>query len=157
MRGGVPPGESMPEWASRLMALRRTVSADPPGADRATRCSEARAAGTSLVGDVTNTLAAYDVLVDSDLGAAVFREVLGFSARDPGQVVADAQAQLDALMPMAWLRPSVVPHAPYSVSPALFHAVAAVAGARADQRPSRRVGARRSGSCAKAPAHGAIC
>ena len=130
MRARVPPGESMPEWAARLMALRRTLSADaaePIGE----AVHSARAAGTSLVGDVTNTLAAYDVLVASDLGAAVFREVLGFSARDPEQVVADAQAQLNALMPMARLRPSVVPHAPYSVSPALFHAVAAVAGARA--------------------------
>ena len=34
-------------------------------------------------------------------------------------------------MPLAWLRPSVVPHAPYSVSPALFRAIAAAAGARA--------------------------
>ena len=80
---------------------------------------------------MTNTLAAYDVLVDSELGAAVFRELLGFSTPDPEQVVANALAQLDALMPVAWLRPSVVPHAPYSVSPALFRAIAAVAGARA--------------------------
>jgi cytosine/adenosine deaminase-related metal-dependent hydrolase len=130
MRARVPPGGSMPEWASRLMALRRTVSAEPPEPiDDAVR--EVRAAGTSLVGDVTNTLAAYDVLVDSELGAAVFRELLGFSTPDPEQVVANTQAQLDALMPVAWLRPSVVPHAPYSVSPALFRAIAAVAGARA--------------------------
>src|SRR5690349_15573092 len=30
MRGQVPPGTSMPQWASRLMALRRTVSSEPP-------------------------------------------------------------------------------------------------------------------------------
>ena len=130
MRARVPPGGSMPEWASRLMALRRTVSAEPPEPiEDAVR--EVRAAGTSLVGDVTNTLAAYDILVDSELGAAVFRELLGFSTPDPEQVVTNTLAQLDALMPVAWLRPSVVPHAPYSVSPALFRAIAAVAGARA--------------------------
>jgi aminodeoxyfutalosine deaminase len=130
MRARVPPGESMPEWVSRLMALRRTVSAEPP--EPITEAvHDVRAAGTSLVGDVTNTLAAYDVLADSDLGGAVFRELLGFSAANPEQVVADAQAQLDALMPIGWLRPSVVPHAPYSVSPALFQAIAAAAGARA--------------------------
>ncbi|MEN3339746.1 MAG: aminodeoxyfutalosine deaminase [Acidobacteriota bacterium] len=130
MRGRVPPGGSMPEWASRLMALRRSVSAEPrePIVDAV---REVRAAGTALVGDVTNTLAAYDVLADSELGGAVFRELLGFSADNPQQVVADASAQLDALMPIAWLRPSLVPHAPYSVSPALFRAIAAVAGARA--------------------------
>jgi cytosine/adenosine deaminase-related metal-dependent hydrolase len=129
MRDLLPPGGSMPEWASRLIALRRTVDRDPaePISDAA---REARAAGTSLVGDVTNTLAVYDALADSDLGGAVFREVLGFSASNPAQLVADAQAELEMLMPLQWLRPSVVPHAPYSVSPALFRAIAAAAGAR---------------------------
>src|SRR3990170_3213706 len=129
MRDRVPPGGSMPEWASRLLALRRTVERDPsePMADAV---REARAAGTSLVGDVTNTLAIYDALSDSDLGGAVFREVLGFSASNPAQLVADAQAELETLMPLQWLRLSVVPHAPYSVSPALFRAIAAAAGAR---------------------------
>lgn len=129
MRGRVPPGGSMPEWASRLIALRRTTSPDPsePIADAV---REVRAAGTSLVGDVTNTLAAYDLLADSELGGVVFREVLGFGALNPEQIVADAEAEIDALMPLEWLRPTVVPHAPYSVSPALFRAIAAAAGAR---------------------------
>jgi cytosine/adenosine deaminase-related metal-dependent hydrolase len=128
MRDRVPPGGSMPDWASRLVALRRTLDSDPsePMSDAV---REARAAGTSLVGDVTNTLAVYEALADSDLGGAVFREVLGFSASNPAQLVADAQAELETLMPIQWLRPSVVPHAPYSVSPALFRAIAAAAGA----------------------------
>jgi cytosine/adenosine deaminase-related metal-dependent hydrolase len=129
MRGRLPTGGSMPEWASRLIALRRTVDRDPfePMSDAV---REARAAGTSLVGDVTNTLAIYEALADSDLGGAVFREVLGFGASNPVQLVADAQAELETLMPLQWLRPSVVPHAPYSVSPALFRAIAAAAGPR---------------------------
>jgi cytosine/adenosine deaminase-related metal-dependent hydrolase len=129
MRDRLPPGGSMPEWASRLIALRRTVDRDPlePMSDAV---REARAAGTSLVGDVTNTLAVYEALADSDLGGAVFREVLGFSASNPAQLVADAQSELETLMPLQWLRASVVPHAPYSVSPALFRAIAAAAGAR---------------------------
>jgi cytosine/adenosine deaminase-related metal-dependent hydrolase len=130
MRGRVPPGGSMPEWASRLMALRRSVSAEPTE-PIVEAVRDVRASGTALVGDVTNTLAAYDVLADSELGGAIFRELLGFRAENPEQSVADASAQVDALMPIAWLRPSIVPHAPYSVSPALFRAIAAVAGARA--------------------------
>lgn len=129
MRDRVPPGRSMPEWASRLMALRRTVSQEPLE-PIAAAVHEVRAAGTSLVGDVTNTLAAYDLLADSALSGTLFRELLGFNTQNPAQVVADAEAQLDALMPLEWLRPSVVPHAPYSVSPALFRAIAAAAGAR---------------------------
>jgi aminodeoxyfutalosine deaminase len=129
MRDRVPPGGSMPEWASRLMALRRTVSREP-SEPIAAAVREVRAAGTSLVGDVTNTLAAHDLLADSGLSATIFRELLGFNTQNPAQVVADAEAQLESLMPLASLRPSVVPHAPYSVSPALFRAIAAAAGAR---------------------------
>ncbi len=129
MHNQVPPSASMPAWAARLMLLRRTVVSEPPAPILDAVC-EVRRAGTSLVGDVTNTLAAYDALADSDLGAAVFREVLGFNAADPGQIVAAAQTQLDGLLPIAWLRPSIVPHAPYSVSAALFEAIARTAGGK---------------------------
>ena len=104
------------------MAIRRVRSA--------TRSVEARAAGTSLVGDVTNTLAAYDLLADSELGGAVFREVIGFTAEDPEGIIAGAQAELDALRPLPSLRPSIVPHAPYSVAPGLLRAIARAAGDR---------------------------
>ncbi len=130
MRDRVAPGASMPEWAARLMALRRTVSHEPPQ-PIADAVREVRAAGTSLVGDVTNTLAAYDLLADSEMGGAIFRELLGFNVPDPAQIVSDTAAQLAALTPLAWLRPSIVPHAPYSVSPALLRAIAGVAGAGA--------------------------
>ncbi len=127
MHNQVPPSGSMPAWVARLMSLRRTVSSEPP-APILDAVRDVRAAGTSLVGDVTNTLAAYDVLADSDLGAAIFRELLGFNVPNPHQTVAAARAQLEALVPIAWLRPSIVPHAPYSVSPALFEAIARAAG-----------------------------
>jgi aminodeoxyfutalosine deaminase len=127
MQHQVPPSDSMPAWAGRLIALRRTVSSEPPG-PICDAVRDVRAAGTSLVGDVTNTLAVYDVLADSNLSAAIFRELLGFNAADPDGVVAAAQAQIDELVRFAWLRPSVVPHAPYSVSPALFAAIARAAG-----------------------------
>jgi len=122
MRGRVPPNASMPAWAASLMALRRTVSPEPaePIADA---IREARRAGTSLVGDVTNTFATYEPLLDSELSAALFRELLGFSAADPDAVVRVAQDQIAALTPVAWLRPSLAPHAPYSVSPALMRAI----------------------------------
>jgi cytosine/adenosine deaminase-related metal-dependent hydrolase len=124
MRGQVPPGGSMPAWAARLMARRRTVGEDPVG-PIADAVLDAHAAGTAVVGDVTNTLASYELLADSQLAAAIFRELLGFNAADPAQVVAGARAQIDALTPLRWLRPSIVPHAPYSVSPDLFRAIAA--------------------------------
>ncbi len=129
MRNQVAPSSSMAAWASDLMALRRRSTGDPPG-PIVDAVRDLRAAGTSLVGDVTNTLSAYDVLADSALGGAIFRELLGFDVPDPEAVVAGAQAQLDALMPLARLRASIVPHAPYSVSAALFRAIERASGDR---------------------------
>jgi aminodeoxyfutalosine deaminase len=129
MRGQVAPSHSMPAWAASLMALRRTVSHEPsePIADA---IREARRTGTCLVGDVTNTFATYEPLLDSDLSAALFRELLGFAAPDPDALVRAAQDQIAALTPVAWLRPSIVPHAPYSVSPALMQSIARWNGER---------------------------
>jgi cytosine/adenosine deaminase-related metal-dependent hydrolase len=124
MRGRVPPNASMAAWAASLMALRRTVSHEPPE-PIVDAIGEARRTGTALVGDVTNTFATYEPLIESELSAALFRELLGFAAPDPDAVVAAAQAQIAELMPIAWLRPSLAPHAPYSVSPALLRAIAA--------------------------------
>lgn len=122
MRGQVARGDSMPAWAASLMALRRSVSHEPPE-PIVDAIGEARASGTCLVGDVTNTFATYEPLMDSDLSAALFRELLGFSAADPEGVIAAVAGQIADLTPIAWLRPSIAPHAPYSVSPALLQAI----------------------------------
>ncbi|MBA2258187.1 MAG: amidohydrolase family protein [Acidobacteria bacterium] len=126
MRGQISPAPSMPTWVERLMALRRTVGHEPSEPIR-DAILEARAAGTTLVGDITNTLAAYEPLALSGLSAAIFRELLGFNVIDSAAVVAQAQAQIDALPPSARLRSSIVPHAPYSVSPALLREIARAA------------------------------
>lgn len=127
LRGRVPPGGSMPAWAFRLISLRR--NADSESTDPIVQAIHGmRASGTSLVGDVTNTLSAWDALADSDLAAFVFRELLGFNVEDPENLVRLARTELDALTPLAWIRSAVVPHAPYSVSPALLRAIAAAAG-----------------------------
>jgi cytosine/adenosine deaminase-related metal-dependent hydrolase len=127
MRGLVPPAPSMPQWVESLMALRGTAGHEPP-APIGAAIREARAAGTALVGDITNTFAAYEPLVASDLSGAVFRELLGFSIGDPEALVAATHAQADALTVSARLRISIVPHAPYSVSPALMRVIAGAAG-----------------------------
>ena len=129
MRGQVASSNSMPAWAASLMALRRTVSHEPPE-PIVDAIREARRTGTCLVGDVTNTFATYEPLLDSDLSAAIFRELLGFAAPDPDVLVRAAQDQIAALTPVAWLRPSIVPHAPYSVSPALMQSIARWNGER---------------------------
>jgi cytosine/adenosine deaminase-related metal-dependent hydrolase len=127
MHGQLPPGASMPAWAASLIALQRTTPT-APCTPIVNAIAAARASGTCLVGDVGNTLAVYEPLVDSDMAAAVFYELLGFNPADADAVVARAAQQIAELMPIAWLRPSIVPHAPYSVSPSLFSAIRRHAG-----------------------------
>lgn len=127
MRNRIPPSSSMPGWASRLIALRRAQGSDPP-APIADAIRESRAAGTALVGDVTNTLAAYDLLSASRLAGDIFYELLGFNPPLPQQLVQAARSSLEQLAPDIRWRRSIVPHAPFSVSPALFQAIASAAG-----------------------------
>ncbi len=129
MRGRVPPSASMPAWAATLIAQRRAASVDAPE-PIVDAIRDARCAGTSLVGDVSNTLASYGPLAGSALSAVVFRELLGFSAPDPDALVAAAAAQIDALPQSDRIRCAIAPHAPYSVSPALMQSIARHNGER---------------------------
>ena len=76
------------------------------------------------MGDITITLAAYEPLAATETPAAVFRELLGFNVADVEAVLRATRQQLEAQQPNAWLRTSIVPHAPYSVSPALLRRIA---------------------------------
>ncbi len=132
MAGLVPPAESMDAWIRALLKLRR---AGPPGGqDQVLRAAaEAAAAmaatGTVLVGDITNSLISPRVLADAGLGGVVFHELLGFDAAEPAQMVkratsqaaSEAAAVAHAHVP---IHVTVVAHAPYSVSPALFREIA---------------------------------
>ena len=130
MAGLVPPAASMNEWIRTLVMLRR---AGVPGGAEMERAAARQAAatllatGTVLVGDITNTLITPDILREFGLGGVVFYELLGFNAADPDTQVRDAWLRIDALeVPGAEPPPfqaSVVAHAPYSVSPALFKAI----------------------------------
>jgi cytosine/adenosine deaminase-related metal-dependent hydrolase len=132
MRGRIPPAGRMSEWIGGLMRLRREVHRDDPLA-MAAGVAEARGAGTSLVGDVTNTFASIHALGASPIGGCIFYELLGFNHPRPVERVAEAaamvrEANARAEAAGARVRASVIPHAPYSVSPALFREIAALAG-----------------------------
>jgi cytosine/adenosine deaminase-related metal-dependent hydrolase len=124
MRGQVPPNASMPAWARQLIGVRRGLAGKPDPVEPIVEALVGlRASGTCLVGDVTNSLAAYDPLLDTELSAAVFAELIGFSAKEPDTIVKATLERFAELMPVEWLRPSLGAHAPYSVSPALLQAI----------------------------------
>lgn len=125
-RGAVPPARSMPAWAAALM---RQVGGEGPGARSAAMTAaidEMHRAGTALVGDVTNTLDSLGALAAGPVEAVVFHELLGFDAAAAGAAaMADRLAGLATESRDARVRVRAAAHAPYSVSPALFRALAA--------------------------------
>ena len=135
LRGAVPPARSMPDWARAVMAGRAGLAdagtgaaGGVPDAVRAA-VAEMRRSGTALVGDVANTRASVEPLRRSRLAAVVFREALGFDVEAPAaRTIARALGAERAAGAGARVRLAVAAHAPYSVSPALFRALAAEAG-----------------------------
>ena len=128
MRGLVPPAASFDAWVQALISLRSRYP-DPLAGDiiHAIRqaITEARAAGTGVVGDISNTLVTARMLHDLGMPAHVFHEVLGFRVTDGTEAVAAARRRIDAVGQVEpVVRLSLAPHAPYSVSPALLTAIA---------------------------------
>jgi cytosine/adenosine deaminase-related metal-dependent hydrolase len=125
MWGRVPPNPSFVDWVSQLIALRASAGGDDRS-KMAEAIAGAEEAGTAAIGDISNTLASVDAIARSRLHAVVFRELIGFRTDDPAGLVHRALAEIAAVAvpPDARIRLSVAPHAPYSVSPALFREIA---------------------------------
>ena len=132
LAGRVPPAASLVEWIRRLMSERASATGGEIEIARAAERSlrVAQAAGTVLFGDISNTLLTLPLLASNEAGGVVFHELVGFRAHDPGAVVSAAWEKVDArgresgLGARAHLSAGVVAHAPYSVSPQLFSAIA---------------------------------
>lgn len=127
LRGAVPPADRFLDWIGGVMAARRRFpNPEDPAILLAARVGikEARASGTVLVGDISNTLATVPLLREAGVPARVFYELLGFNAHDPVGLVREARARVDRIdSAQGDIRVSLAPHAPYSVSPALFAAI----------------------------------
>lgn len=134
LQGRVPAGTSFIEWVRTLMALRRRYpdpSAPEIVAAARNAIAAARASGTGLVGDVSNTLITVPLLREAGMAAQVFHELLGFNVADPAARVRDASAAAAASGTAGQdLRVSLAAHAPYSVSPKMFRAIRAAVDAQ---------------------------
>jgi cytosine/adenosine deaminase-related metal-dependent hydrolase len=124
MRDRVPPAGRFDVWVRGLVRLRRESQDAGTAAAIDEAIAEARASGTALFGDISNSLATVPCFRTSGAFAHVFHELLGFNAPGPGDRVRQARAVLDALADTGGhVRASLSPHAPYSVSPGLFRAI----------------------------------
>ena len=72
------------------------------------------------MGDVSNTLASSRALREQELAGIVFHELLGFRSEDASALMQEAAARVSRESVPGLLRHTIAPHAPYSVSPALF-------------------------------------
>jgi cytosine/adenosine deaminase-related metal-dependent hydrolase len=121
----IPQAASFAAWVRQVMTTRQQYPdpADPAIVEPARRSlARARASGTGLVGEVSNTLVTVPLLAEAGMPAQVFHELTGFTEQDPGRRVAEARRRADAAASPS-IRVSVAPHAPYSVSAALFQAI----------------------------------
>jgi cytosine/adenosine deaminase-related metal-dependent hydrolase len=144
LRGAVPPTDRFLDWIRAIMATRRQYpdAGDPRILDAArSAIAEARASGTGLLGDISNTLVTARLLRDASMPAQVFYELLRFNASDPDSMTREARAKADAAARDAGdVRVSLAPHAPYSVSPSLFTAIRADLDAHQGQVTSVHLG-----------------
>jgi aminodeoxyfutalosine deaminase len=116
-------------WVEELVCV-RSADEDPESVrGAAARAIEGLAAGgTAAVGDVSNSLAHLDLLGASALRAVVFFELIGWDPRVASRVLEAADARLLAVggrRPFTGVEVRLAAHAPHSVSPDLFRALAA--------------------------------
>jgi cytosine/adenosine deaminase-related metal-dependent hydrolase len=129
----IPPARTFGDWVRAVMETRRQYPdpADPRILEPARRAiASAVAAGTALFGDVSNTLVSVPLLQEAGVAAQVFHELTGFTEQEPAARVREARARADeaskdrsAAKARSDIRVGLSPHAPYSVSAALFAAI----------------------------------
>jgi cytosine/adenosine deaminase-related metal-dependent hydrolase len=122
MRGRIPETDDFDGWIRRIIELKNesTRHGDAVAAAIDDAIREARAFGTALLGDITNTLATSGPLSAHGMAAVVFHELLGFRSDDAATLMQEAAMRLQDAPISELVRHTLAPHAPYSVSPALF-------------------------------------
>ena len=143
LSGMAPPTETFIDWVRTIMATRRQYpDAGDPRILHAARMAiaDARASGTGLVGDISNTLVTALLLHEASMPAQIFYELLRFNASEPESITREARAKADAASHDGSVRVSLAPHAPYSVSPGLFAAIRADLDAHPGQVTSVHLG-----------------
>lgn len=135
LRGRVPPSVDFLAWVGQLMALRTSFERADDSAVMTPvvdAVAEMRASGTVAVGDIANALVSPAVLAAAGMPAVVFHELMGFGVTDGAPVVARA-VERHAPLASPDVRIVPAPHAPFSVSEALFTAIRDVV--RSSPRP----------------------
>jgi cytosine/adenosine deaminase-related metal-dependent hydrolase len=137
LRNAVAPASRFTDWIREVIRLRRE-QADPSTSEVVEALvqgiEEARAAGTAVLGDISNTLASVPPLTQSRLAAHVFFELVRFRSSEAEETWPSAMERLREVRSSPRVRVSVAPHAPYSVSTSLLQMIRR----EVDKRPNGR-------------------
>ena len=125
MRGRIPETDDFPAWIRSVISLMHQTAENAAEVELAIgeAIEEARRHGTVLIGDISNTLATSIPLSERGMAARVFHELVGFKATEASKLVEGALSKLEKMATGELVRHSLAPHAPYSVSPALFRCI----------------------------------
>jgi 5-methylthioadenosine/S-adenosylhomocysteine deaminase len=122
---------TFPDWIAELLLLKRQAALTAEEALTTARwsCVEAIAAGITTIATTEDGAAGFDAIIGSGMRGIAYHEVFG---PDPAQAVSALAAAREAITlrrerETRHVRVGISPHAPYSVSDALYRAVAAFA------------------------------
>jgi len=114
-------------WITRLQAVKKAVFDRDQFLDAA-RCglAEGVRAGITTFADTCDSGVAFDAMLEAGVRGIMFQEVFGPDPTVVDASLAELSAKIDAFRPRqtSLVRVGVSPHAPYSVSDALFASVA---------------------------------
>ena len=126
------PGRPFPDWIHNLVMRWREFAAEGDEAQRTQQAAEAGiaqlvAAGTTHIGDISNTGFSIEPLLASGLSGIVYIEVISLERRRSQERFAWARELLEKYRPLErnGLRIGLTPHAPYSLHPDTLREVAA--------------------------------
>ncbi len=120
----MPPAARFTDWVKLLFAIRGRPDKEMPAEHLPQirdAIREAKASGTVAVGDISNSLAAVEPMLEAKLDGLVFYELLGFKEPD-GALVTGSKVRREQSAAKG-VRVSLAPHAPYSTSLELFGAI----------------------------------
>jgi aminodeoxyfutalosine deaminase len=127
---GPETARSFTEWLAHVIETRRHWAEEDFLASARDGARQCLSTGTTLVGDISSSGISWRALQGEKVRGVVFEEVVGLAPEMAPERVASVSARLDQAIPGPRLGSGVSPHAPYSVSPQLYRAVARLAHER---------------------------
>lgn len=127
LKGAIPEGLGLMGFLGRVPATRTLATTEEKRLARHAAFQAMLEEGVVAVGDICNTSDTLDLRAQGRMHFHSFVEALGFSQDLAGKSFAGAEATFNQFVNQdserAILRQTIVPHAPYSVAPALFRLI----------------------------------